>query len=229
LYAVMLQFSFDPIKNGYYIPFVHLGLYLASQEVFISTEIALKMYPANYFSWFGEHYDYLPKNWNWCKQFIRFTDTGYLASFIYIFYPAFFPVAYNVHFGITAGYWSGRLILGMDDKDILDNPAIDHRFESLWSAAVHGVPLILLTYRLVTSTECHDYFTYTDMMYSYGWNHTWLLCVYVPWCIYTGDPVYTILANETPLKTKVLFMLSMYFLVAFSNTFGFYLQRFALC
>ena len=75
------------LKNGYYIPAIHAALYYVTGDAVISTAVAMKMYPANYFYWFGEQYDFrIPKRYNWIKQFTRFTDTGHFVSFLYYFW-----------------------------------------------------------------------------------------------------------------------------------------------
>ena len=89
------------IKNGCYVPIVYIGLWYLTNDFYLSTMIALKLHTMNYYFWFEHHYNFLPSPYNFLKQFVRFTDSGVIASFIYYFYPAFFPIAHNVQFLVT--------------------------------------------------------------------------------------------------------------------------------
>lgn len=208
-------------KNGYYIPLIHVAIYTMTYDIFFSTAISMKLYPTNYFYWFGEHYTYFSNNrYNWIKQFVRFTDTGYLASFIYIIYPEFLPIAYNVHFVITSGYWLGKIFFDMDHIDLLDLPDLNRSFELTWSNFNHGLPFVLLTYRLVMNDICYEYFTLEHLKWSYYWMYTWLLGIYLPWRLITGDCVYGILSYETPWKKKIFWFIFIHCLVLLGNYIG---------
>lgn len=217
--------TIDWSKNGYYIPPIHAFLYYMTGDIFLSTAIAMKIYPANYFYWFGENYEYFSnRRYNWIKQFVRLTDTGYLASFIYILYPQFLPIAYNVHFVITTGYWLGKISFNMNHIDLLDLPDLNRSFELTWSNFNHGLPLVLLTYRLITSDICYEQFTLEHLKWSYYWMYTWLFVIYLPWRLTTGDCVYGILSYETPLKKKILFITLIHGLVILGNSIGWLLR-----
>jgi hypothetical protein len=209
------------LKNGYYIPLLHAGLYMITDDHFLSTIIAMKAYPANYFYWFCDHYSYL-SNHNWVKQFIRYTDTGHIVSFLYYFYPEYLPLAFNVHYVITVAYWVGRIFIKMEDSDKLVISEIDPVFEETWSAMVHGVPLVLLTHRIINQTECVP-FDYYSLKLTYGWNYSWLFGVYIPWRLYTGDCVYNILSHKSPWKKIVGFFAFIHFLVLTGNITGYLL------
>ena len=70
-----------------------------------STIIIQKMYVINYYYHYEHLYHFVPHPYNWIKQFIRFTDTGHIVSFLYYFNPKMLPLAHNVHFIITFAYW----------------------------------------------------------------------------------------------------------------------------
>jgi len=207
------------VKNGYYIPILHAGIYMITNDHFLSTIIALKAYPANYFYWFCGYYSYLPKH-NWVKQFIRFTDSGHIVSFLYYFYPQYLPLAFNVHYVITFGYWGGRIALKMSDADKLIIPEIDPVFEETWSGMIHSVPLILLTQRILNQTECVP-FDYDSLKLTYGWNYFWLFAIYIPWRLYTGDCVYDILSHKSSWKKIAVFFAFIHFLVLTGNFTGY--------
>jgi len=207
------------VKNGYYIPILHAGIYMITNDHFLSTIIALKAYPANYFYWFCDHYSYLPKH-NWVKQFIRFTDSGHIVSFLYYFYPQYLPLAFNVHYVITFAYWGGKIALKMSNTDKLIIPEIDPVFEKTWSGMIHGVPLILLTHRILNQTECIP-FDYDSLSMTYGWSYFWMFGIYIPWRLYTGDCLYDILSHTTPWKKIAGFFAFIHFLVLTSNFTGY--------
>lgn len=212
------------IKNGYYIPPIHAALYYITGDAFVSTSLAMKIYPANYFYWFGEYYDFrIPKSYNWAKQFVRFTDTGYLASYIYILYPDFLPVAYNVHFLITFGYWIGKLTCRMD-MDLKPIEGLNKNFEKAWSDLNHGIHLILLTDKIISSDMCSEHFTLEHLKWSYYWMYTWFFTIYLPWRLTTGDCVYGIFSSDTPWSKKIAFVAIMNGLLALGNAIGYLLR-----
>jgi len=211
------------IQNGFYIPFIHLLLYFVTNNMFLSTAIALKLYPANYYYWFEEHYHYMPRKLNWIKQFVRFTDSGHIASFIYLIYPHFFPIAYNVHFTITVGYWLGKLSMYHADKDIIFLPELNNTFQTLWSGMIHSIPLSLFIYHLVNKNECYNYFTWEDLKWSYCWLYIWFFCIYLSWRLATGDCVYYILDNDVPMKKKVLAIVFINGIMCIGNMSGYLL------
>lgn len=211
------------MKNGYYIPAVHVAFYYITGDAVVSTTAAMKMYPANYFYWFGEYYDFrIPKSYNWVKQFVRFTDTGYLASVIYIVNPDFLPIAFNVHFLITFGYWIGKQTCKMD-MDLKPLPGLNKVFEIAWSDVNHGIHLMFLTYRIITSDICTEHFTLEHLKWSYYWMYTWFFAIYLPWRITTGDCVYGIFSSDTPISKKIIFVGMMHGLIALGNTTGYLL------
>ena len=92
---------------------------LYTNNLFLTTIFSLKAFSANYWYHFYDLYDYnIPVKYNQIKQIVRFTDTGHIASFLYYFYPKFFPIAFNVHFAITFSYWITVKCFDMKDTDI---------------------------------------------------------------------------------------------------------------
>ena len=76
------------VKNGLYIHFITALLYYNTNNSYIAWNLSIKLYSLNYFYWYGHLYSYLPNpKYNWIKQFIRFTDTGHIASALPFFYP----------------------------------------------------------------------------------------------------------------------------------------------
>lgn len=209
------------IKNGFYIPILHAVLYYATKDWFLSSIIAIKLYPANYFCQFAHYYNYrnISPQYNFVKQFIRFTDTGHIISFVYYFYPRALPIAHNVHFIITVGYWSGKWVLNVKDADEIKRDDIIDWFTSGWTYFTHVAPYMLIVQEL-RSKDNPIYFTSTDLYLTFAWIYGWLFFIYLPWRFITGDPVYSVLSDETPIKTKLVFILLIHGIVFLSNGFG---------
>jgi hypothetical protein len=213
------------IKNGLYIPFLYIGLYFATQDLFLSTTVALKSYTTNYFYWFGSRYHYLAPQYNWIKQFTRFTDTGCIASTIYYISPRFLPLAFNVHFVITFGYWIGKAFFSMQDSDMIIDPILIQGVDKVFSMLNHSLPLMMLIYKVSNSDhECSSLFTQHDIQMTYYWVYTWFLCIYIPWRIYTHDCVYNVLEYKTPNEKKIGFIALIHVLVLIGNATGYLLQ-----
>ena len=168
------------LYNGMYIPFVNIFLYILSGDFFLSTIISLKLFSLNYFYWFGDTFQFknINKNFNFIKQFVRFTDSGHIVSLLYYFYPFLLPLAYNVHFVITFGYWSGKLIMNMKDADEIEDSKIVKWYEKSWCYSLHIVPYLLFVNELRTSNVCSEYFSMTDLFYSYLWISNWFIFIY---------------------------------------------------
>jgi hypothetical protein len=167
-------------------------------------------------------YDNLPKWTGALKQFIRFTDTGHLASLIYFFYPAFFPVAFNVHGVITIGYWGGKILFNLKDVDDRISSDFFKKFENIWCYNNHLTPLLLFIRELWIQPElCSmNLFNNYDLYNSYLWLYSWFLFIYMPWRMITGDCTYSILSLETPIYKIEGFILFIHVLFLFLNMSG---------
>lgn len=222
----MQQTIYIILKNGYYIPFLFPIIYYNTQNVLLSTTATLKMFPANYFHWYSHKFDYrfADHRYNQLKQFVRFTDTGYLASILAIMSSAYIPNAFNIHFAITFGYWIAKGALGLDDVDNSNGHEYDVGFERFWAGLIHGLPLALLTYNLVFANAWEDtcpyYFSPRDLIMSYAWLLTWFFGVYLPWRIRTGDPVYSFMDAKTTIVFKIAGFILMHALLGISNMVG---------
>jgi len=217
------------VKNGLYIPFLHVALFYLTNNLFLSTIIATKLYPANYYISFYNHYQYrnLPKWVGTLKQFVRFTDTGHIASFIYFLYPEFFPIAFNIHFVITFGYWGSVLFFNMKDLDYRYSPEILINFAAIWSFNNNITPFVLFIREFWIQTDLcnnNNMFNMDNLFYSYKWIYCWLLFVYTPWRLITGDCVYTILSNNMSFKQIVTFILFLHNIFIAANITGALLQ-----
>jgi hypothetical protein len=232
------------IKNGIWIPCMHFFIFYScikhrffkintdeksilclntteveiKQSFFFSTVVILKIYTVNYYFWFGH---LLHQKYYWIKHFVRFTDTGHIISVIYVFYPQILPVAFNTHFVITFGYWIGKLLLSLNDVDVLYNKEIIKWITNCWSYSTHGLPLILFTNEIIQNFDGNNYFSFTSLIYSYLWIYGWLFFIYFPWRYFTKDPIYFVLSNESPRKNKIIFILFIHLLYIISNIIGY--------
>jgi hypothetical protein len=220
------------IKNGFHLPLLGYLLYMLTSDSFVTVSVVLKLYSTNYFFWFCDRYTYVKKpyeKYNQLKQFVRLTDTGHLASMIYYFYPAFYPVAFNIHGFITIGYWTGKLLYDMPDSDsiivsdseyiVWINDAITH--------SIHGLPITMMIYRHFQSGSCYD-FDLESVYYTYLWIYTWLISIYFPWRYFTGDAVYSVLDSNTSLRTMIGFVLLCFCIPFVTNSLGYAMNN-VLC
>jgi hypothetical protein len=206
------------IANGYYIPFLYLLSLYIFRDIFHVTIIIMKLYSVNHFYWFGELYNYqnIPKQFNFIKQFVRMTDTGYFVYLLYIIDPSYLQLAHNVQFFITLGYWTGNYI-GSNDED---NISFIHKneYDNAVSNLSHIIPYLLFVRELIISKQCYSFDLHT-LWISYGWNYIWLLFIYVPWRMYTGDVIYTIFHDGTEKIVK--FFCFLHLLVFMANITGY--------
>jgi len=207
-----------------------------TRQLFLSTAITLKLFPANFFYWFYDKYNYFPaphQHYNQLKQFVRFTDSGHIISLLYCMCPTLLPIAFNVHFVITFGYWYGKLSLGMKDADEIENDELIPWMTNLWSYANHGLPLLLLAREIIltqsSSESCNIYFTNVNLYWTYTWSYIWFVWVYLPWRIITNDPVYGIFNQTAPIIQQIKYVLFIHLLVYLGNNTGYFLQRITRC
>jgi hypothetical protein len=208
-------------KNGYYIPFIYPLIQLATGDSFLATIITLKTFPANYWYWYESEYDHLPRGYNWLKQFVRFTDTGHLASALVYASPQYIPVAFTTHFLITFGYWGGIIWFGLKDGDDKPIRELDPFFIKLWCTFNHSLPLLFLVYKV--REECVP-FTYDQWVNSYLWMYTWFFCVYTPWRLVTKDPVYSVLSFDVPIKKACIFVGFVHAVISVGYLLGYFLS-----
>ena len=212
-------------ENGYYIPFIFIILYGYTSNLFLSTIITLKLFPANYYFHFCHMYNYLPGSFNMFKQFVRFTDTGHLVSFLYYFFPSLICLAFNIHFVITFAYWVGVMLFSLSDTDdIISN--LNKHFLNFWVILIHSVPLILLTYEFDKIENKENLFSMNDLCYTYLWAYTWLIFIYLPWRLLTGDPVYNVLSEDRSWLSRIFFFFFIKLFLLLANIVGWYFVKF---
>jgi hypothetical protein len=219
------------IKNGFHIHVIHALLQYITNNTYLSATICIKLYSLNYFYWYGHLYNYLPnKKLNWIKQFIRFTDTGHIVSFGYLFFPKILPLAHNVQFIISSGYWLGKVLFDMKDADRLgttSSPDIVEWHMDICTYIHHTIPYVLIHMlwqeeikhrQLICSYEYNN----TTLLYTYAWLYIWFFFIYLPWRYHTGDPVYSILdKTQTPSIVIFGFIIIIHVILFLSNIIGY--------
>jgi len=214
------------IKNGLYIPIVYIGLLFLTENLFLSTVITVKLYPANHWYWFSHTYSYnnIPKQYNFVKQFVRMTDTGHLVSLLYLMDSSYLPLAHNVHFFITIGFWTGK-VMGSFDQDVLiqkPDSGMIHWYQTVWSSVSHGLPYLLFLREIWISDQCFVFDMHT-LWISYRWIYVWLVTVYIPWRFYTGDVIYTILDIQEDRMKQMKFIGGLHLGLIVANIVGYML------
>ena len=208
-------------ENGYYIPFISYIIYKYTSDLFLSLIVMLKLFPTNYYFHFSSKYRYLDGNYNMLKQFVRFTDTGHLISFLLYFFPNLIGLAFNVHFIITFAYWIGIFLFSFKDNDDIDITILNKSFLNFWVILNHSLPLVLIIYKLVSNDYSYNMFNMFNLLISYLWIYSWFIFIYLPWRLITNDPVYSILSNEEKIQNKIIFIFIVKILFIFSNFVGF--------
>jgi len=218
------------VKNGMYIHFLH-ALLQYRYGTFVASAVGIKMYSINYFYWYGHMYSYLAnRKYNWVKQFIRFTDTGHIASFLIIICPEAVPISHNVQFLIMTGYWAGKLVFNMKDADRIPQDKDNHLVDAHTDFCTyihHTIPYAVVILKMAEigaikdENYCAATYDNVNLIHTYLWVYTWLVCIYMPWRLYTNDTVYSILdINQTSLRTIGIFIGVFHLLIFVSNCVG---------
>ena len=225
----------DYTKNGVHTPLLGLIALGATGSVFASTAITLKMFQENYHYWFYHHF-YTPQGYtyriNYYKQFIHYTDTGHIISFLCLVEPSWIPIAFNTHFTISIAYWIHRVFLGLadDDGDFTSLPPEERpwsKWTNWWWTMNHSLPLTILSWMIFTNTITPHPSSFPTPMFntqtllaSFGWMYGWVIFIYIPWRAITNDAVYSILRWETPMWKITSSVIIIHLTLFLGNTTG---------
>lgn len=192
------------------------------QNHLLTTTIVLKLLSTNYFVHFGHLLDYA----NICnpilKPFMRLTDSGCIATIIYVCYPHFFPVAFNLHFLICVAYFISVVLFSMTDVDEISQPYIDDKYSEIWCYFVHFMPLLFLLFYLFKDNHK---FTFQTYLYSVAWVLIWFIFIYIPWRLLTGDAIYNILEEDQNKYMQLTVVFSVFVLLYIGNSLGCLISR----
>lgn len=199
---VSLEYAY---KNGYYIPFLYPFFYWIFKNHLLTSTIILKMLAVNYFFHFGSEIPSAKYCTPLIKPFMRLTDTGYIATFLSHYQPELFPIAFNVHMVIAIAYWIAIAFCNFSDVDSLDSNQIDNVYCKWWSYAIHTIPAVFYFYNISKTKQAFNFRTFAN---SIGWVLIWFVLIYIPWRLFTDDPIYNILGDSysTGFKVGITFL-----------------------
>lgn len=211
------------IKNGLYLPFVSLLIYLFLDDIHLSIFFFLKAFSINYFF----HYDYLypkPNIYRW-KHIARLTDTGHIASFMFYFNKNTIPLAHNIHFVIDSGFFITKLFFKMNDTDTIDKSNyINSHVMKIHEYLNHSIGYIIIVHYMLNNNNINYEFNNTSLLLTFLWLYVWLFFIYVPWVLITNDYLYNILEPSKPLYFRLSMILFINLLAYISNYVGKFIQ-----
>ncbi len=179
-----------------------------------SLYIYLKIQPTLYYHTFSHLYPIPYYKW---KHMVRVTDTGFIANMIYYFYPYMLPLAFNIHFIITFGFWFAVLFLDMKELDMVEDDDIIPIFHNIHAILNHSISFVILFYQNMN----HSYeFNGESLTLSYLWLYSWLVFVYIPWRALTGDIVYSFFDTKRSTIKPVFMYVVAHILIYISNELG---------
>lgn len=209
---VSLQYAYE---NGYYIPLLYPIFYYIFKNHLLSCTIVLKLLAINFFVHFGKDIPSAQYCSPLVKPFMRFTDTGYVATFLNHYQPELFPIAFNLHLMIAIAYWIGIALFDFSDIDYLDCNRIDNTYTKLWSYAIHTLPALFYLYNISKTKESFNYRTFVNTI---GWIAIWFCMIYIPWRLLTNDPIYGVLDDSHSIYFKLGLTCIVFALVVLVNT-----------
>ena len=68
-------------------------------------------------------------------------------------------------------------------------------------------------------------FTTSTFKYSVYWVLIWFVFIYMPWRIFTGDVIYSILGKETTIYMKIMIVIGVLIALYSSNHIGKYICK----
>ena len=200
------------IINGGHVLFV--CTLLCFLDPLFSLYIYLKIQPTLYYHTFSHLYPIPYYKW---KHMVRVTDTGFIANMIYYFYPYMLPLAFNIHFIITFGFWFAVLFLDMKEMDTVEHHDIIPIFHNIHAILNHSISFIILFYQNMKSSY---EFNGESLTLSYLWLYSWLVFVYIPWRALTGDIVYSFFDTKSSTFKPLLMYVIVHILLYISNELG---------
>jgi hypothetical protein len=214
------------LKNGGHIILFSFLLYYMKNDFKLSMYIYLKWFSYNYHYWFL-HSNTELKLYKW-KHMVRLTDSGHIANFIFYFNPSFLPVAHNVLFVITFLYYGTTYFLNMKDLDTIENNEINPTLQNIHGHLNHIAPYCIVVYSMYESKRdemCYYEFNDNTYWYSALWINVWFMFVYIPWVYNTGDYLYSILDEKSPLMVKGGVIISSLLIVFIANQIGIFIHE----
>ena len=201
-------------KNGLHIPLLYFAFNFFFENNLFSYTLMMKIFSINYYYNYYQSFNNLTFIQSQIKPWVRFTDTGYIATLIYYIYPDFFPIAFNIHFAICVGYWCIMTFFGISDVNSIKGENLYYYYQKMMSYLLHILPLILLSNDICLYKNMFDE---KSLFYSLIWTTSWFIFVLVPWKIITKDSIYTIFNDNVSINKKIFVIIFMLSLINLSN------------
>lgn len=212
--------------NGMFIPLLYpFILYLCHSHSLVIVFIYKSCIVWEYIS-FKECFYSHPSYYYILKPWTRYSDIGFICTTIYYFYPAFFPIAFNLHLVILIGYFYGVCLLEMSDNDLsffLQHAQFNRTFDLIKSNLFHFLPFFFLSQDICNlhSTD-FNMFSYSQ---SFLISIFWFFFIFYPWKYFTQDPIYHFLSDHTPIKETAIIIILLNVILLCSNMLGFFIQN----
>ena len=204
-------------KNGLHIPILYFIFNFFLENDLFSYTLMMKIFSINYYYNYYKSFNKLTFIQSQIKPWVRFTDTGYIATLIYYFNPNFYPIAFNIHFTICIGYWCIMTFFGISDVDGIKGETFYYYYQKIMSYSLHLLPLIMLSKDLCIYQKLFDE---KSLLFSTLWTISWFFFVLIPWKIITKDSIYTIFNDNVANSKKLFVIIFMLSLVNLSNNIG---------
>jgi hypothetical protein len=211
-------------KNGIWSVFVYYPLFYITKHHLFTLTLCLKLAVVSFYSSYGHLFKY--KGASYIKPWMRLTDTSYIASVVYYMYPSsnIYGLVYTVHSIVSVGYWVAWKVYNvkdLDDREYYDND-YSEIFCSTVTALIHGLPFLILQHDMCMYRNSFGYETIKNAC---SWVATWFCAVYVPWRMYSGDPIYSIMINIRDLNNMTFTIFGLISLIIVTNIYGGYTQE----
>ena len=127
------------------------------------------------------------------------------------------PLAFNIHFIITFGFWISISFFEMKELDTIEHDEIVPIFHNIHAVLNHSISFMILFYQnMKGSYEFND----DSLSNSFLWLYSWLVFIYIPWRTLTGDMVYSMLDTRKSMMIPILIYVIIHFSIYFSNELG---------
>ena len=189
------------LMNGGHVMLFSLILYYMKNDFKLSMYIYLKWFSLNYNIYFFFFFSEL-KIYKW-KHMVRLTV-------------------------ITILYHGTTYFLNMKDLDRIENDEINPTLQNIHDHLNHIVPYGIIVYSMYESKRdemCYYEFNNNTYWYSALWINVWFIFVYIPWVYNTGDYIYSILDEKSPLMIKGGVIISSLLFVLIANQIGIFIHE----
>ena len=203
------------IKKGFYIPIISIFLYFMYSDIYISSLFFLKGYIVNYYYFYAQYYP--NPSMHKIIHFFRLTDSGHIASLLFILNKKYVSLAHNIHFVIDVGYYIAYLLFNMKPSISYNNNIL----EKIHDSSVHSLFYIFIVHYIFNHKNeeiCN--FNNESLFYTYAWINGWFIFIFIPWVYCTNIYFYSVLEPSKPLYLRLGMIMFMNSLVYIGNETG---------